>query len=175
MMDDLCFLLVPGLRDSDPGHWQSAWQQQSPHWKRITQRHWNQSDLDGWGDAINRELRPGDPPALLIGHSFGALAALHWTRRYPQRVAGLVLVAPAEPLRFQVEDRILPQPLPCPSLLVASHNDPLLPFARATFWASVWGSELVDIGEAGHINSEAGYGAWPWGRERVMAFAGTLR
>ncbi|GEM_PF-5095915 len=34
MMDDLCFLLVPGLRDSDPDHWQSAWQQQSPHWKR---------------------------------------------------------------------------------------------------------------------------------------------
>ncbi|MCU5774329.1 alpha/beta hydrolase [Erwiniaceae bacterium BAC15a-03b] len=168
------FLLVPGLRDSDPAHWQSAWQQQYPHWKRITQRNWSQPDLDGWCDAISRQLPPPCPPALLMGHSFGALAALSWARLYPERVAGLVLVAPAEPLRFLVEDRILPQPLPCPSLLFASHNDPLLPFGRASFWAEAWGSTLLDIGEAGHINSEAGFGPWPWGLAQVIAFAASL-
>ncbi|MBP2167433.1 putative alpha/beta hydrolase family esterase [Erwinia toletana] len=168
------FLLVPGLRDSDAGHWQSAWQQQHPHWKRITQRDWSQPDLDGWCDAISRQLPPQGSPALLIGHSFGALAALSWARRHPERVAGLVLVAPAEPLRFLVGDRILPQPLPCPSLLFASHNDPLLPYARAGFWAAAWGSTLLDIGEAGHINSEAGFGPWQWGLAQVIDFAATL-
>ncbi|MFS2224628.1 RBBP9/YdeN family alpha/beta hydrolase [Pantoea sp. B65] len=169
------FLLVPGLRDSDSGHWQSEWQRQNPHWKRIVQRDWSQPDLDGWCDAISRQLQPGDARALLIGHSFGALAAIGWARRYPERVAGLVLVAPAEPLRFLVDDRILPQTLPCPSLLFASRNDPLLPFTRASFWASAWGSSLTDIGEAGHINTEAGFGAWPWGLARVMDFADSLQ
>jgi predicted alpha/beta hydrolase family esterase len=29
----------------------------------------------------------------------------------------------------------------------------------------VWGSELLNLGAAGHVNVEAGYGAWPRGLE----------
>jgi len=42
-------------------------------------------------------------------------------------------------------------------------------FHRAEYWASVWQSELVDIGEAGHINTESGFGNWPYGLEVVRA------
>jgi predicted alpha/beta hydrolase family esterase len=38
-------------------------------------------------------------------------------------------------------------------------------FARAEHWARVWGSELVDLGDAGHINVESGFGAWTFGKE----------
>ena len=34
--------------------------------------------------------------------------------------------------------------------------------------AKAWGAELVDIGDAGHINTSAGYGEWPAG-ERLLA------
>ncbi|HEU0134323.1 MAG TPA: alpha/beta hydrolase [Allosphingosinicella sp.] len=38
--------------------------------------------------------RLGVGPALVIGHSFGALVALALAERFPERVAGLVLVSP---------------------------------------------------------------------------------
>lgn len=56
-----------------------------------------------------------------------------------------------------------------PSLLVASRNDPWLEFSRARDLAERWGSRLVDIGEAGHINTESGHGAWPQGMALLAA------
>lgn len=32
-------------------------------------------------------------------------------------------------------------------------------------WAERWGSRFVEIGRAGHINTESGYGPWPQGLE----------
>jgi len=40
-------------------------------------------------------------------------------------------------------------------------------FARATQFAQAWGSSLVDAGDAGHLNTVAGYGPWPAG-ERIL-------
>jgi predicted alpha/beta hydrolase family esterase len=49
------------------------------------------------------------------------------------------------------------------SIVVASTNDPWMPIDRATAWAESWGSELINIGAAGHINVSSGYGPWPRG------------
>jgi predicted alpha/beta hydrolase family esterase len=167
-------MLVPGLRDSEAGHWQSRWHDQNPQWLRVKQRNWAQVDLEGWITAIDREQKLAKNPLLLIGHSFGALASLVWANRNPPLCAGVMLVAPAEPIRFGLDDDILPEPLAVPGLLVASHTDPLLPFTRAQFWAQAWGCELVDIGEAGHINVESGFGEWPWGQAKLEEFAARL-
>ncbi|HEY0211355.1 alpha/beta hydrolase [Acerihabitans sp.] len=167
-------VLVPGINDSGPEHWQTHWQAKLPAWRRIAQRNWQQPDLDGWQTAIRRALDAPSTPSLLIGHSFGALSSWYYAIRCPDRVAGVVLVAPAEPVRFEIEDRILPVRLPVPSLMFASHNDPLLTFARAQYWADAWGSELVDVGEAGHINAQSGFGAWPHGLQCVQEFARRL-
>ena len=48
-------------------------------------------------------------------------------------------------------------------MLVASSNDPFCPIRRAGAYARAWGSELVRLQNAGHINVESGYGAWPLG------------
>ena len=37
-------------------------------------------------------------------------------------------------------------------------------FPRAEQWAATWGCDLVDLGDAGHINVEAGFGAWGYGK-----------
>ncbi|WP_246236011.1 RBBP9/YdeN family alpha/beta hydrolase [Acerihabitans arboris] len=167
-------VLVPGINDSGPEHWQTCWQRGFPAWRRIAQRNWLQPDLDGWQMAIRRALGEPSPPALLIGHSFGALSSWYYASRFTGRIAGVVLVAPAEPVRFEIEDRILPVRLPVPSLMFASHNDPLLTFGRAQYWADAWGSELVDVGEAGHINAQSGFGEWPHGLGCVEQFARRL-
>jgi len=173
--DGLCTVLVPGINDSGPEHWQSLWGQCHPQWRRIAQRDWLQPDLDGWLSAIRRAIGNNQAPVLLIGHSFGALSSWYYASRFPEQIAGVVLVAPAEPVRFEIEDRILAVPLPVPSLMFASHNDPLLNMSRAHHWAEAWGAELVDVGDAGHINAQSGFGAWPHGLERVEEFARRLQ
>ncbi|MBV8045697.1 MAG: alpha/beta hydrolase [Paludibacterium sp.] len=157
------YVLVPGLNDSGPEHWQSHWHAAHPSWLRMTQRQWSTPDLEGWLGAIRRRLAGQSKPAILIGHSMGALAACTMACRQPSAVAAVMLVAPAEPARFELEEQVPDGRLPCPGVLVASHNDPLLRFSRAEYWAEAWGCRLADIGEAGHVNVESGHGPWPHG------------
>lgn len=72
-------------------------------------------------------------------------------------------MAPAEPAQFHAEDDVPTVALGVPSVLVASHTAPFMSFERAEHWAAVWGSELVDLGEAGHINVDSGFGQWNFG------------
>ncbi|PWC10148.1 alpha/beta hydrolase [Brenneria roseae subsp. americana] len=170
----LAMILVPGLRDSDEEHWQSHWEKRFPDWQRIRQREWYQADLDRWVLAIRRELANCMRPAVLIGHSFGALASCYVVQQGMEGIAGVMMVAPAEPMRFEIEERIQATRLSVPSLTFASHNDPLMTFSRAQRWSDEWGSELVDVGEAGHINAEAGFGRWEYGLNRLATFTETI-
>ncbi|MEQ9859623.1 alpha/beta hydrolase [Pectobacterium cacticida] len=170
----LTMVLVPGLRDSDDEHWQSHWERRFPHWRRIRQREWFYADLDRWVLAIRRELNDCTRPVILIGHSFGALASCYVAQQGLAGIAGVMLVAPAEPRRFEIDDRIRAVPLSVPVLTFASHNDPLMRFTRAEYWAQAWGSELVDVGDAGHINAEAGFGRWEYGLTRLAEFSQAL-
>jgi hypothetical protein len=54
-------------------------------------------------------------------------------------------------------------PLPFPSILVASANDPYSPGDFAWRRARAWKSRFVSIGPAGHINSASNLGEWPVG------------
>lgn len=169
------FVLVPGRYNSGPEHWQSIWEREMPIWKRIEQRDWNDPDVHRWVGSLARVLARCRHPALLAGHSLGALASCRASLEAGGRIAGLLLVAPAEPSRFDAQDDVPECRLPVPSLLVASRNDPFMDFARAEHWSRVWGSELVDLGgDAGHVNAESGFGPWRFGRvlmARLVAMA----
>lgn len=68
--------------------------------------------------------------------------------------------------------------LPFPSIVVASSNGPYLGEERAEELARAWGSRLVRVGAAGHVNTAAGYGPWPGGRallEELRARAPSTR
>lgn len=47
----------------------------------------------------------------------------------------------------------------------ASTDDPYVTLARAELFARSWGSRLIKIANAGHINAASGHGAWPEGEE----------
>ncbi len=167
----LDFVLVPGFKDSGPEHWQSYWQRRTPVFQRIIQRRWDEPDIEHWVHAIVRLLAAGDGPAVLIGHSLGALASACVAADGHERVAGLMLVAPAEPTRFEAEARVPERRLGVPTLIVASDDDPLMSLRRAETWAHIWGADLVDLGEAGHVNAEAGFGPWPHGLRLLAELA----
>jgi predicted alpha/beta hydrolase family esterase len=48
-------------------------------------------------------------------------------------------------------------------MLVASDNDPLCSIDRAVEFATCWGADFHQAGDAGHINVESGHGPWPEG------------
>jgi predicted alpha/beta hydrolase family esterase len=165
-------LIVPGLFNSPPGHWQSHWEAALPGASRVEQDNWDQPTLGEWTAGLVEALRR-QPDALLVGHSLGCALIAHVAQiRGARGIAGALLVAPAEvhrdgPVGGLLEgfDPIPLSRLPFPSTVVSSRTDPFVSFSRAARFAEAWGSKFVDLGDAGHINVESGYGAWPEGLE----------
>ncbi len=156
-------LIVPGLRNSDEHHWQSRWQENLPHSKRIELDEWDTPDFDKWRKGIIDQLNSLDKPAVLIAHSFGTLASASIAAEFPEKIAALFLVAPADPDKFQIAQRLPQQPLPVPAQIIASSNDPWLTETKAAFWALQWGADYFRFKNVGHINSASNLGDWAEG------------
>ena len=168
---DMPVLIVPGLGDSGPQHWQSHWQRQLPGARRVTQQNWQNADLEVWTATLAREIEASTPAPMIIAHSFGCLATLR-VAYSGARIRAALLVAPADPERFGIGAELTRKPLPFASTMIASSNDPWLKLIRAGALASAWGSRFVLYRNAGHINAESGFGAWPQGMTHVHELAG---
>ena len=108
----------------------------------------------------------GRGPHVIVAHSFGCLASVRAALRHPElHIAQLLLVAPAEPSRFDVAQRLPQTPLATSSCVVASDDDPWMSATQAHAWALRWGSHWINLGNAGHINVDSGYGPFPLARE----------
>lgn len=164
------FLIVPGLFNSGPDHWQSHWQRALPTAERVEQSDWERPTLGEWTAGLVEAVRR-NPGAVLIAHSLGCAVVAHLAAIGAGRgVGGALLVAPADVNRRGPAGRLLQgfsplprQRLPFPTLVVASHDDPYVEISQARAFAQSWGARFVDAGRAGHINVESGHGAWPAG------------
>jgi uncharacterized protein len=167
-------VLIPGWQDSGPDHWQSRWVRAHPDYLRLRQRDWEHPDRDEWVATLDATLAALDGPAVLAAHSLGCQTVVHWAARRRRPVRGALLVAPPDVERPDIGKLIpgwspLPlAPLPFPSVIVASADDPYCALDRTRAFAAAWGSKFVDIGHLGHINADAGLGPWPQG-ERLLA------
>jgi hypothetical protein len=162
-------LIVPGLGNSGPDHWQSQWEPRLGA-ARVTPRDWNDPDRADWVRAVAASVWR-HPGAVVIAHSLGVAALVHAVKAQPRLdIGAALLVAPADvdsalhtPNTCRSFASIPLRPLPFPSIVVASRDDPTVTFDRAAVFAHAWGSELVDLGAAGHINVASGCGPWPDG------------
>jgi len=162
-LENFPILIVPGLRNSDEQHWQSLWQTRLPNSKRIQVDDWSTADLDKWKAGIRTELNKLNKPAVIIAHSFGTLASASIAAELPDKVAALFLVAPADPDKFHITQRLPKTPLRVPAKIIASSNDPWLTDSKAAYWALQWGTDFLRLKNVGHINSESNLGFWPEG------------
>lgn len=163
------YLIVPGLGDSGPQHWQSLWAARPQH-RRVHQRDWWQPSRSEWVGELEAELQRRPGRTLLIAHSLGCITVAAWAQQHDtRRIAGALLVAPADSERVALLGGVPLAPLPFPSVVVASRNDPYCRFERAELFAAAWGSEFVDHGASGHINVDAGFGPWPRGEQLLEA------
>lgn len=156
-------LVVPGLNDSGPSHWQTCWQQAHVGMMRVQQEDWARPDLDAWAERVAIAAQEQPAPPLVVAHSFGCLATVRAVARHGARLSGALLAAPADPARFGIDLAEVDHCLPFPSTLVASTNDPWLKLTKAGALAVKWGSRLLTLESAGHINVDSGHGRWPEG------------
>lgn len=166
-------VIVPGLGDSGPQHWQTLWEHKFGA-ARVRQDDPDHPTPESWSTRLQEviEVTPGD--LVLIGHSCGVLTIVHWAQRTGghERVKGALLVAPTDAEQpdmsalYPAVCALAPvplDPLPFPALVIASEDDPYAHFARAQHFAEQWGAEFISAGEAGHINVNSGHGDWPDG------------
>ena len=156
-------LLVPGLHNSGPDHWQSRWHLQFPQWQRMLGLPWDKPDLTVWSAKLASKLRSRRSRVHLVAHSFGALTAIAAARLQPDKVSSILIVAPADPARFGIPDEALAGSIKVSAQLIASRNDPWMSFERAEYWSRQWQVPLFDAGEVGQINAQSGHGEWSQG------------
>jgi predicted alpha/beta hydrolase family esterase len=159
-------IIVPGWRDSGPGHWQSLWAERMQSARRVVQDDWVSPKRVAWVGALERLILAQEQQVVIAAHSLGCIATVHLGEAAAARVAGALLVAPADPERRAVLNDFSPVPyarLPYRSIVVASSNDPFCPVRLAGAYARAWGSEFVRMQNAGHINVDSGHGDWPLG------------
>ena len=176
-MTQASIIVVPGWRDSGPGHWQSLWADRLPNAVRVVQDDWISPTRRAWVAALERTILAAPGPVVVAAHSLGCIATTHVSPEVAQRIQGALLVAPADPERRAVLNDFAPVPyarLPYRSVLVASSNDPFCPIRLAGAYARAWGSEFVRLQEAGHINVESGHGEWPLGLALLHSLGGCL-
>lgn len=176
---DASILIVPGFGNSGEDHWQSRWEKRLSTARRVIQPDWHRADRAQWAGAIEEAVRAAEKPVILVAHSLAVAAVVQATARFlPGKTRGAFLVSMPDCSRADLlpghshDFAPIPRdPLPFPSVLVASRTDPYCDYETAADHANAWGSMLIDAGDSGHINAESGHGPWP---EGLMSFAGFM-
>lgn len=174
-------LILPGYKGAGPHHWQSRWEAKLSTARRVQMGDWHKPVFEDWRDNLLAEIEAATKPVILVGHSIGAQMAVQTADLQNGKVKGAFLVAPPDVENPAIRPRHLltfgparRDPLPFPSVTIASRNDPFCGFAKAEEMAASWGSLFMDAGESGHLNHESGHGPWPEGLMVFARFLGRL-
>jgi hypothetical protein len=175
-------LVVPGINDSPPDHWQSMWQNSRSDSVRLEPSDWTRPLLADWLAALERAIAECSAPPIIVAHSLGCILTVRWAEQTATThlIRGAFLVAPPDPqsAHFPVEAptfRIVPRrPLGFACVVIASTDDPYSKIESAKKFAYTIDAGFVSIGACGHINSESNIGAWTQGRDLLECFAAGL-
>ena len=172
-------MIIPGLGNSGPEHWQSIWASRLPRCVRVVQRDWDRPDRELWLQGLRQAIEAAGGPVILVAHSLGCALVAHAAPRFPALIAravrGALLVAPADvdsAAHTPPETRgFAPMPrarLPYPATVIASNDDPYVTLSRARGFAAAWGAAFVAAGALGHLNAASNLGDWSAGRRALQ-------
>ena len=180
VMHPVTVLIVPGLRDQVASHWQTLLEARLRALGQAVASvpPMGRADLDCATKvaAIEEAVAAIDGPIVLVAHSGGCIMVAHWAGQTHQthRIHAALLATPPDfdqpmPEGYPSQDALqqggwFPVPrgsLRFRSLVAASRNDPLGRYETVAELAQGWGSDLLDLGEVGHLNPASGFGDWP--------------
>jgi predicted alpha/beta hydrolase family esterase len=169
---DTQLLILPGLGNSGDKHWQTFWHEKFKNSIRLIQDNWDEPVREDWISRLNEQISKLENPTILVAHSLAVSLVLHWAKNNSNKnIIGALLVAPADVDSPEHTPEIIrnfsPMPLyqlPFPSIVVASENDPYASFERKQYFAKMWGSDFVNVGQQGHINSDSDLKYWEEGQ-----------
>jgi predicted alpha/beta hydrolase family esterase len=169
---EIKLLIIPGLGDSGEDHWQSYWLKKYKNSTKVVQDNWNEPLKEEWLERLNNAMEKLDGPTILVAHSLAVSLVMHWAANNSNpNVVGALLVAPADvdsaehtPEKIRNFSPIPTSKLGFPSIVVTSENDPYISSQRAGYFSKMWGSDFINIGQKGHINSESNLDFWEEGQ-----------
>ncbi|HYD58749.1 MAG TPA: alpha/beta hydrolase [Noviherbaspirillum sp.] len=175
-------LIMPGINNSGPEHWQTLWEMENPSFRRIEVGDWDHPQCADWIASVDRAVKAATAPVAIVAHSLGCLPVVEWALRTGAagvRAAMLVSVpdvrGPNFPMQASGFEPVTLRRLPFRSMVVSSVNDPYGSHEYRRQCAEAWDSEFVSVGAAGHINARSGLGAWEEGKallRRLTALEG---
>ncbi len=172
-------LLVHGWGGSDFPHWQS-WlaSELVKEYGCVNFLHFSNFDapkLDVWKSELQEALEDFKPD-IVICHSLGNTLWFHLANTTTLRtLEKLYLIAPPS-MECKVQE--IQEFFPCQTpktlfakevLLVGSTNDPYMSLSELYELQKNLNIELKVLEKAGHINSESGFGEWPWILQEVKS------
>jgi predicted alpha/beta hydrolase family esterase len=177
-------LFVPGLRDHVEDHWQTHATRFFANSVTVEPLTENRLSRAARVAALDAALQAIKGDVVIAAHSAGCLMVAHWAKTPTRAIRGALLATPADverplpdgyPRLEELEAGgwvpIARAPLPFPTIVAASRNDPLAQHTRVEDLTASWGAKLFDAGEVGHLNPPAGFGAWPTGMELIAQLA----
>lgn len=181
-MPALTYLTIPGYTGSGSRHWLTLWELNYKNFQRMEEEDWNRPDCARWTATLGDQIDEIDGTVVLVAHSLGCNTAVQWmNRQFDKKVRAAFLVAPADPDNPNFPPaatgyNALPlDRLPVPSSVVVSSNDPYLDLNRASFFAKSWNSELHNVIEGGHLDSDSKLGLWPEGKKLLDELCSKIR
>jgi predicted alpha/beta hydrolase family esterase len=177
------FLILHGLEGSGPQHWQTWLAGRLRDGGHVVSYpslpEADHPRVEDWLGALDVELAKLPAETTVLCHSLGSLLWLHHAARRPTTQVGrALLVAPPQP---DVEDAdsvgFRPTPLAADGVaaaaretrLVCSTDDPWSSREQSQRIGDEAGIEITWLENAGHINTDAGYGPWPWVERWALA------
>ncbi|MDW5318412.1 RBBP9/YdeN family alpha/beta hydrolase [Rhizobium sp. PL01] len=165
-------LILPGLNGSNDGHWQRFWLQDNAESRLVEQDDWKSPRVEAWTNRLE-EVLVQQGPAYIVAHSLGCLLAAKCADRPSAKlIKGALLVAPCD---LSTTENLHPgaihfgrmptRVLPFPTITVGSLNDIYMPLESLSLYGRLWKTQVRNIGPAGHINIESGFGRWTGGYE----------
>jgi len=176
-MNEQSFLIIHGLGGSGSDHWQS-WlaaklDQQNYHVVYPTLKNFYTPNIDVWMEELTAVIEsiPASHHLTVITHSLGCLLWMHYTASNKKRSADkVILVAPPSPT-VVIPDAASFFPVPIDrnslsnaakeTLFIHSDNDHYCSLQDAEPYLKL-GMQAIILPDAGHINTDAGFGKWPW-------------
>jgi predicted alpha/beta hydrolase family esterase len=169
--------MVPGRGIPTPEHWLRRMAAEHPHYRWAPEPPGPPLILRDRVAALDAAVNESDEPAVLIAHSAGCVSTVIWAARHTGPVRAALLVTPPYVDGYAPDvptdlPWVVPRArLPFRAVVVASRTDPHTTMPQFRQYADDWGADLVDAGDAGHLDTASGFGPWPDG-ERLVAGLG---